>query len=242
MDAFLLALFGGLLGLVAGSFLATLVVRWPRGESILGRSHCDGCGRQLRAAELVPALSWAVLGGRCQGCDSVIDRRHIRFELAAALIGVVALLAAPNLAGLGGALLGWLLLALLALDTEHYWLPDRLTLPLLTFGIAFGAGPLTDRLLGAALAGGLLLALACGYRLWKGRHGLGLGDVKLAAALGAWLGPLLVGPLLGLAALLGLFLAIVQGRLSADTRIPFGACLAAAGFPLWLLVSASAIS
>ena len=231
-------LFGSLAGLVAGSFLATLVVRWPRGEALAGRSHCDGCARPLHALELVPVLSWAVLRGRCQRCAAPIDRHHPGLELAAALVGGLAMAASPGLAGVGGALLGWMLLALIALDSEHYWLPDRITLPLLSLGIALGLGTLADRLLGAALAGGLLLALALGYRWWRGIDGLGLGDVKLAAALGAWLGPLMVGPLLAAAALLGLLLALFAGR--ADPRIPFGACLAVAAFPLWLYLSASA--
>lgn len=231
---------GSLCGLVAGSFLATLVVRWPRGETLSGRSRCDGCGRRLRAAELVPMLSWMALGGRCQSCDTPIDRRHIGLELAAALIGGLAMFAAPGLVGLAGALLGWLLLALIALDSEHYWLPDRITLPLLALGIAFGLGSPGERLLGATIAGGLLLALALGYRRWKGRDGLGLGDVKLGAALGAWLGPLLIGPLFGFAALLGL--ALAAGRRTAVPRIPFGACLGVAAFPLWLYSSAMALS
>ena len=160
------------------------------------------------------------------------------------LIGVLAMLASPGTVGLSGALLGWALLALLALDVEHHWLPDRITLPLLALGLLLGAGDLADRLLGAAIGGGALLLLALGYKVLRRREGLGLGDVKLMAALGAWLGPLLLGPLLLGAALLGLLMAAVMklgGRdLPAGGRIPFGACLAAAAYPLWLFASATA--
>lgn len=244
MENFLWPILGGLLGLVAGSFLATLVLRWPRGETLLGRSRCDGCGRQLTALELVPLLSAVVSSGKCCSCGAAIDRRHTLMELGAMLIGVLAMLASPGPAGLAGALLGWALLTLLALDVEHHWLPDRITLPLLALGLLLGAGDLVDRLLGAAIGGGALLLLAMAFKWLRGRDGMGLGDVKLMAALGAWLGPLLLGPLLLAAALLGLLMAAVMrlsGRpLPAGGRIPFGACLAAAAFPIWLFASATA--
>ena len=244
MENLLWPILGGLLGLVAGSFLATLVLRWPQGESLRGRSHCDGCGRQLCAAELVPLLSALLSRGRCRTCGAAINRHHHLIELAAMLIGVLAMLASPGSVGLSGALLGWALLALLALDAEHHWLPDRITLPLLALGLLLGAGDLADRLLGAAIGGGALLLLALAYKALRRREGLGLGDVKLMAALGAWLGPLLLGPLLLGAALLGLMMAAamkVGGReLPSGGRIPFGACLAAAAFPLWLFASATA--
>lgn len=244
MEILLWPILGALLGLIAGSFLATLVVRWPKGESLLGRSRCDACQKQLGVLELVPLLSALASRGRCRSCGAAIDRRHTLLELAAALIGVLAMLASPGLMGLSGALLGWGLLALLALDAEHHWLPDRITMPLLGLGLLLGAGNFADRLLGAAIGGGTLLLLALAYRALRGREGVGLGDVKLMAALGAWLGPLLLGPLLLAAALLGLGMAAalkISGRgLPAGGRIPFGACLAAAAFPIWLFASATA--
>lgn len=244
METYLWPILGALLGLVAGSFLATLVVRWPKGETLGGRSRCDGCGRRLGLLELVPLLSALLSRGRCRSCGAAIDRRHLLLEPAAALVGLLAMLASPGTVGLSGAILGWALLALLALDAEHHWLPDRITLPLLALGLLLGAGDLSDRLLGAAIGGGALLLLALGYRALRGREGMGLGDVKLMAALGAWLGPLLLGPLLLAAALLGLLMAAglkLGGKpLPTGGRIPFGACLAAAAFPIWLFASATA--
>jgi leader peptidase (prepilin peptidase)/N-methyltransferase len=156
-------------------------------------------------------------------------------EAAAAGIGALALALSPDLDGLFGAILGWSLLLLALLDARHYWLPDAVTLPLLALGLAAGPAPLPDRALAAALAGGGLLAVALLYRRLRGRDGLGLGDVKLAAALGAWLSPLLLAPLLALASLLGLPLALRRGR--ADAAIPFGTCLAIAGWFLWALAA-----
>lgn len=244
--AFLWPALGALAGLIAGSFLATLVLRWPRGDSLGGRSRCDSCGAQLGVKDLVPLLSFVLARGQCRHCGARIDWRHPAIELTAALIGAFALLAVPGPAGFAGALLGWVLLALLVLDAEHFWLPDALTLPLLALGLLLGLGTIAERLLGAAVGGGGLLAVALLYKALRGREGLGLGDVKLLAALGAWLSPALIGPLILLAALMGLALAGwdalrtrgADGSPSADCgeprRIPFGACLAAAGFPMWL--------
>jgi leader peptidase (prepilin peptidase)/N-methyltransferase len=243
MDAWIWPILGGGLGLVAGSFLATLVIRWPAGRALSGRSHCDSCGARLSAAELVPLVSWAIAGGRCRHCGAAIPTIHPAFELAAAMVGALALLVDPSPAGLAGAMLGWILIALLALDLEHLWLPDRLTLPLLGLGLVFGAGTLADRLLGAALGGGALLVMSLLYRRLRGRDGLGLGDVKLMAALGSWLSPAMLGPLLLLAALAGLALVWVRTRRAdgdMSVPVPFGACLALAAFPLWLAVQVAA--
>jgi leader peptidase (prepilin peptidase)/N-methyltransferase len=234
---------GSLLGLVAGSFLATLVVRWPAGLPLTGRSRCDGCGQALSARDLVPLLSWAFARGRCRHCGVAIAPVHPAMEAAAAAIGALALLVQPGPLGLAGALFGWILLALLALDLGHLWLPDRLTLPLLGLGLLFGAGSPADRLLGAAVGGGGFLLLALLYRRLRGRDGLGLGDAKLMAALGSWLSVAMMAPLLLLSALAGLALAAVRARRTgagAGDPVPFGACLALTAFPLWLAGQASA--
>lgn len=244
MVALLWPSLGALLGLVAGSFLATLVIRWPEGQQLSGRSRCDSCGAVVAWVDLVPLLGWLALKGRCRACGAAIDPRHPLFEIMAAAIGLLAMLAVPGPQGLWGAVLGWVLLALLALDLQHYWLPDRLTLPLLALGLAGGMGTLPERLLGAATGGGGLLLLALLYRWLRGREGLGLGDVKLMAALGAWLSLGLLGPLLLAASVAGLaFAAVARWRRTAEDgavmRVPFGACLALAGFPMWLAANAA---
>jgi leader peptidase (prepilin peptidase)/N-methyltransferase len=238
MDSWIWAILGGTLGLVAGSFLATLVLRWPAGERLTGRSRCDSCGATLSATELVPLLSWALSGGRCRHCHAAIPTIHPAMELASAAIGALAFLVTPSPLGLAGALFGWTLLALLALDLAHLWLPDRLTLPLLGLGLLFGPGTPVERLVAAGLAGGAFLLLALLYRRLRGRDGLGLGDAKLMAALAAWLSPSMIGPLILVSALVGLALALVRARRApaegAQAPVPFGACLALTAFPLWL--------
>ncbi len=235
------------LGALIGSFLAVILLRWPQGKSALrGRSRCDGCGEPLRPWELVPILSHLALRGRCRRCGAAIDPSHLLIELAAAFIGFAALLAHPGAGGLVTALLGWWLLLIAALDARHHWLPDLLTLPLVPAGLAaaaLGLGPSLDqRLIGSAAGFLTLWAIATGYRLLRGREGLGGGDPKLLAGLGAWLGwqqlpfVLLGSGLLGLAAL-----ALARSRgatISATDRLPLGTLMALSAWPIWLLIVA----
>lgn len=239
----LLPIAGFILGAIVGSFLATILVRWPRGESVLaGRSRCDGCGRSLRAIELVPILSWAMQRGRCRTCGARVDGRHVAVEIAAAIIGLVAALAFPWPMALATALLGWWLLILAALDVEHHWLPDALTLPLIPAGLAvawLGRGPpLLDRLAGAILGGVALWLIAFGYQALRGREGMGGGDPKLLAAIGAWVGLFILPFVLLGAGLLGLAsVAAMAARgvaVSAATRLPLGALMAVAAWAIWL--------
>lgn len=237
----------GLLGVLFGSFIATLALRWPGERSLLGRSQCDGCGRPLAAWELVPLASTLLLRGRCRTCGSPIDRFHFGVELGSALIGLVALALMPGTAGWLWALFGWLLLPLALLDARHYWLPDRLSALLAVTGLPL-AGPLLDtalldRWIGA-LAGGLLLALvAAAYRRARGGDGMGGGDPKLVAALGCWLGWQALPLMLLLASLGGIVWALAthgKGEALAVRRVPFGAFACAAAWvavPLWRLLS-----
>lgn len=240
------ALLGGVLGLAIGSFLATILVRWPKGENALaGRSRCDACGTVLKARELVPILSWLVRRGRCRACGAKIDPRHLAMELAAAIIGVVAVLAHPLPLALVTAGLGWWLLLTAALDVEAQWLPDLLTLPLVALGLLAAWGgfgpPLVERLWGAGIGWASLEGIRWIYRLSRGRDGMGGGDPKLFAAAGAWVGVwnlpviLLVAGLLGIAAALTMILRGQQVR--AGTRMPLGTLIALALWPAWLLVA-----
>lgn len=234
------------LGAIVGSFLATVLIRWPRGESALsGRSRCDACGGALRPGELIPILSHLAARGRCRRCGARIDSRHLAVELGAALIGLVAFSTFAGREAPVAALFGWWLLLLAAIDLEHHWLPDRLTLPLLPLGLLvawLGVGqPLPDRVIGAAAGFAVLTLIAWLYRALRGREGLGGGDPKLLAALGAWLGwqqlPLvLLGA--GLVGLAAVALKRLRGeRVAATNRVPLGTLMALVAWPIWLVIS-----
>lgn len=242
----LIALAAAVLGAIVGSFVAALVIRWPRGESVVGgRSRCDSCGEVLRPQELVPVLSYLVQSGRCRRCGARIDPKHLAIELAAALIGVVSVLAHPLPLALVTAGFGWWLLAVAAIDAEEQWLPDALTLPLVPLGLLAGwAGfgpPLLDSALGA-LTGGLGLALlALLYRAARGREGMGGGDPKLLAGIGAWLGLLQLPFVLLGAGIVGLVAALAMAlrgeQVGATTRLPLGSLMAVAAWPSWIIAA-----
>lgn len=238
---------GALLGAIFGSFIATIVVRWPEGRSVAhGRSACDHCGATLGPGRLVPLLSYALQGGRAACCGGRIDPIHPVAELLAALIGAASVATASDLPqAAAGAIFGWLLLTLALLDLRYYWLPDLLTGGLALAGLALAAAglppDLSDRLAGGA-AGFLLLAgIRFAYRRLRGREGMGGGDPKLFGAIGLWLGwralpaVLLGGALTGLA--WALLLTIAGKPLSASAKLPFGPFLAAAAW----IVSIAAI-
>lgn len=233
-----LPLAGFALGAIFGSFIAVLVTRWPRGGAITGRSACDACGRTLGPVELVPLLSYLVLRARCRSCGARIDGRHFAIELAAALIGASAFLVSPDALGFAGMIFGLFLLALAVLDIEHYWLPDALTLPLMALGLIAAAllqpETIADRIIGALVGFIGLSLIGWLYKRLRGRSGLGGGDPKLLAGVGAWLGWPALPFVLLLASLAGLATVLTR-RLTMETKLPFGALLAVAGWPLWLL-------
>ncbi|WP_029724452.1 prepilin peptidase [Sphingomonas sp. UNC305MFCol5.2] len=243
IDAWLWPVLLGVLGLVFGSFIATVAIRWPKGRSTLrGRSECDGCGKALGGTELVPVASFVLQRGRCRGCGAPIHPSHLITELLGLAIGVAAGVAMPGPGGVAGAVFGWLLLALAALDLAAFWLPNLLTGSLAAAGLATGAlgiPPAMDaRLIGGIGGYAALAAVAAAYRLIRGRQGLGGGDPKLFGAIGCWLGwqalpmVLLAGASIGLAAVLGF---VSAGRKVTGTdRMPFGVMLAAAAWLVWL--------
>lgn len=244
-----------LLGLVAGSFLATVAVRWPAARSLGGRSACDGCGATLTSAELVPLLSWLALRGRCRRCAAPIDGAHTAIELACMAVGAGAGLLVPGWDALAWAAFGWTLVLLAALDARAMWLPDVLTLPLAAAGLLQGAlsngvmssGPaITDRLIGCAAGYAALALVAFAYRQVRGRDGIGGGDPKLFAAIGAWLGWAALPPVLLIASVIGLTLVAgraVRGQgISATDMLPLGTLLAVAALAVapWVLLGAAA--
>lgn len=235
------ALAGALLGAIIGSFLGALVTRWPRGESVArGRSHCDGCGRALGPLEMVPVLSALALRFRCRSCGAPIDPAQWVLEVGCAIVGGMSFAFAPGpLPALAWCLLGWPLAVLAILDARHFWLPDRLTLPLAGFGLTVGlyaGGPaLWDRAIGAAAGYGVIALVAIGYRAARGREGIGLGDAKLLGAIGAWTGWALLPIVLLIASLAGLGWALLRSlrgeKVKADSALPLGTLLCFAVLP-----------
>ena len=223
----------------AGSFLGVLVRRLPEGRPVaLDRSRCESCGHALGPAELVPIVSYVWQRGRCRHCGAAIGRFHLVFELSALLVAAWAAAAVePELGWLwADCVFGWMLLALAWIDWTHLRLPDVLTLPLLLAGLGATAlldpDDATDHALAAAIGYAALRLVSFGYLKLRGREGLGAGDAKLLAAAGAWLGLAGLGPVLLLACLGGLAVALGRGGLRATTVIPLGTCLAGAA---WLV-------
>lgn len=228
-----------LLAPAVGSFLAVLVDRLPRGEDVVARpSRCRSCDTRLGWRDLVPLVSYPVQRGRCRHCGTALPGWLWLMELAATGLAVLALLRG----GTGweiwcSAGLLWLLLALAVCDLIWFRLPDALTAALaaLCLGAALAQDVFIEALTGGLLGMGSFLALRLGYKALRGREGLGMGDVKLMAGLGALTGPMQL-PLLVLVASLGaLCVTLVRHRsLKGDLALPFGTALAAAAALLWL--------
>jgi len=240
-DWFLLALLAAV-AVSIGSFVATLALRLPAGETIKGRSHCPHCRHDLAPRDLVPLASWALLRGRCRYCGRTIGVYYPAVELAALGLALWAWTASSGWVLWATALLGWTLLALTLIDYRHFILPDVLTLPLVPAGLVVNwlsaAHTLLDSVLGAAMGYLAFALIAWAYRRWRGREGMGAGDAKLLAGLGAWVGVLGLPSVILLASLLALAAALAahgfRSRISLAERVPFGPFLAAAGWVVWL--------
>lgn len=202
------------------------------------RSRCPHCDHPIGALENIPLLSWLWLKGRCRQCKAPISARYPLVELLTALLSVaVAATLTPGWGTLAALLLTWVLVALTFIDLDKMLLPDQLTLPLLWGGLLFnlagGFVPLADAVIGA-MAGYLVLwSLYWAFKLLTGKEGMGHGDFKLLAALGAWLGwqalpiVLLLSSLVG--AIIGIGLILLRNH-HQGKPIPFGPYLAIAGW------------
>ncbi len=236
----LLPVWALLVGLTLGSFVAAAAWRLPQGISLWGRSACPACGTQLGVRDLVPVLSWLMARGRCRHCGARVSPRYPFVELATGALWLGCLYLVPEPAeAFTLASLGTVLLLSSLIDLEHRYLPDGLTALaalLAAVPLALGlAGPLTA-LLGALLFGGLSWGLRAVVSWRVGREAMGLGDVKLMAMAGLWLGPGLLAPFLLLAGVGGLVFAAVR-RLGGDTapEVPFGPALVLSLMVLLLL-------
>lgn len=253
-------LVAGILGLCIGSFLNVVIHRLPKmmerewhaqcadlcrelpelpAELTLSkpRSRCPDCGHQISALENIPVVSYLLLRGRCSSCGVRISLRYPLIELLTAILSVcVAWHFGFGLASLGALIMLWALIALAMIDLDTQLLPDSITLPLLWCGLAFNLiGTMTDlasSVLGAMLGYLSLWSVYWGFKLFTGKEGMGYGDFKLLAALGAWLGwqmlpvIILMSSVVGAIFGIGLIFFTPHGR---NTPIPFGPYLAAAG-------------
>jgi len=249
-----------LLGLIVGSFLNVVVHRLPimmerdwqcqcaelRGEAqpvhepfslATPRSRCPACGHPISALENIPVISWLALRGKCSACHAAISPRYPLIEaLSALLCALAAAHFGYGWAAAGALLLIWSLLALSFIDFDTQLLPDSITLPLLWAGLLFNLFGIYTDLQSAvigAIAGYLALWLVYwGFKLATGKEGMGYGDFKLLAALGAWLGwqvlplTILLSSLVGAVAGIALIVLARRGR---NVPIPFGPYLAASG-------------
>ncbi len=237
-DAFLMGwLLSLLLAPFAGSFLGVLIRRLPRGRPVAwSRSACETCGAPLPPYALMPLLSFAVLRGRCAACHVPIGWFHPAIELAAVAVAAWAVLAGAETLWADCAF-GWTLLTLAWIDWEHLRLPDALTLPLILAGLAatLWAEPdaVADHAFATMAAYFLFRGVSLAYRGLRGCEGLGSGDAKLFAAIGAWVGIEGVPSVLILAAGAGVLLALCDARhrpLTGGAMVPFGPPLALAAW------------
>ncbi len=225
------AAFVFVLGLVVGSFLNVVAYRLPRHQSLaFPPSHCPDCGARLRPADLVPVFSWLALRGRCRYCGRPISPRYPVVESITGLLFLLVFVArGPGLGLVPGFVLAALMVAVAAIDLDLRIIPNPLTLCGVVAGLAFGllgwsGVGLWQALMGLVVCGGFLLVVGL-----AGRGGMGGGDVKLGAVIGAFLGwstglfGILLGFVIGAVVGLGLIVTGIRGRKDA---IPFGPFLA----------------
>lgn len=254
------ALIAALFGLLIGSFLNVVIYRIPkmmqresdnyvaqesgkepphtdRFNLMVPRSSCPHCGHQITAIENIPVVSWLALGGKCRACKSPISARYPIIELFTGIVsGLLVWTYGSGPMGMSTLLFAYLLIAMTFIDVDTQLLPDDLTYPLLWAGLLVNLNgsfvPLPDAVIGAAAGYLVLWAVYWVFKLVTGKEGMGYGDFKLLAALGAWLGwamlPIIILLSSVVGALVGISLILFAKR-GRDKPIPFGPYLAAAG-------------
>lgn len=251
-----------LFGLVVGSFLNVVIhrlplmmeSRWRRDccellevegakEDIpltlsTPNSHCPQCKAAIRPWQNIPVVSYLALGGKCANCGVSISKRYPIIELITGLLTLcLGFYIDASAALLGAVLLTWALLALTMIDIDHQLLPDDITLPLLWLGLLFNLWgcfvPLQDAVIGAIIGYLALWSVYWLFKLVTGKEGMGYGDFKLLAALGAWLGwealPMIILLSSVVGAVVGIALMIIKQH-GREIPMPFGPYLAAAGW------------
>jgi leader peptidase (prepilin peptidase)/N-methyltransferase len=250
----------GVLGLLIGSFLNVVIYRLPkmmqresdnyvahesgkelphpeRYNLILPRSACPHCGHQITALENIPVISYLVIDGKCTSCKAPISKRYPIIEaITGALSAFMIWHFGSGLAGLGAMVFVWFLVAMTFIDADTQLLPDDLTLPLLWGGLLLNIfstfTSLESAVIGAAAGYLSLWAVYWLFKLATGKEGMGYGDFKLLAALGAWMGwsmlPLIILLSSAVGAIIGISM-IALGKLGKGKPIPFGPYLAIAG-------------
>lgn len=224
----------GIFGAVIGSFLNVVIYRLPLGQSIVTPpSRCRKCGYQLRWYDNIPILSWLVLRGRCRKCGVGVSIQYPIVELVTGALFVLVIWMTPVGPLLATRLiLVCILIALFGIDLEHQILPNAITLPGIAIGVLLSliAPPgWKDALIGVLLGGGVLYLIAGAYYLWRREEGMGMGDVKMLAMIGAFLGwkavlvTLVLSSFAG--AIIGLALMAAQ-RGNMKFALPFGTFLA----------------
>jgi leader peptidase (prepilin peptidase)/N-methyltransferase len=256
----------GVLGLLVGSFLNVVILRLPERMKAEWRldaldtlgveaedqplppgivrepSHCPHCRHRLSALDNIPLFGWLLLRGRCRYCKTSISIQYPLVELLSGVLSAVIVWKfGPTWPALAGLVFTWTLLALAGIDFRTQYLPDQLNYPLLWLGLLLSVLPMfvapSTAIIGAAVGYLSLWSVYWLFKLLTGKEGMGYGDFKLLAALGAWMGPSALLPVILLSSLIG---ALIGGTLIAlrkhgrEIPMPFGPFIAAAGW-VWFV-------
>lgn len=259
-------IFAGVLGVLVGSFLNVVILRLParmaasweqEAREILQlddeveplppgivrvRSHCPQCKHALSVMDNIPLVSWLLLKGRCRYCQAKISIQYPIVELLTGVLSaVIVWRMGPGLAALAGLVFTWLLIALSGIDFRTQLLPDQMTFPLLWLGLLLSLLPMfvpaTTAIVGAALGYLSLWSVYWVFKLLTGKEGMGHGDFKLLAALGAWMGPGSLLPIVLMSSLIGAIVGVALIMMRKQDRnipMPFGPFIAAAGW-VWFI-------
>ncbi len=258
--------FAGVLGLLVGSFLNVVILRLPErmaaaweqeARDVLALqaepaplppgivrepSHCPQCKHRLSALDNIPLFGWLLLKGRCRYCQTKISIQYPLVELLSGVLSaVIVWKLGPSWPALAGLMLTWTLIALSGIDFRTQLLPDQLTFPLLWAGLLLALLPMfvtaPSAIMGAAIGYLSLWSVYWLFKLLTGKEGMGYGDFKLLAALGAWMGPVSLLPIVLLSSLIGALVGgalIVLRKRDSQIPMPFGPFIAAAGW-VWFV-------